>query len=188
MAGLIQQQMQGPAQPQGQMPQEGMPEDAMDMEGGPDEETDPAYAQALELAMQALYKNGAAEDIANTITKAQDVTQTLADTAYEICSIVDERTNGTIPDELIGVLASHILEEVSDIAEAAGLELTGAEVGGAMKLMILRFVGEQGMDTTQLEAAMNEVDPAEFDQIAAGDEQAPPDAGAVPQAPQPGME
>jgi hypothetical protein len=32
--------------------------------------------------------------------------------------------------------------------------------------MILRFLGEQGVDTTQLQQAMDQVDPEEFNQAA----------------------
>ena len=39
--------------------------------------------------------------------------------------------------------------------------------------MILRFLGEQGVDTTQLQQAMDQVDPEEFNRMAAGEEPEP---------------
>ena len=76
--------------------------------------------------------------------------------------------------------ARQILQEVADIAEAAGIQLKGSEIATAMKQMILRYVGEQGMDTTQLSAAMDDVDPAEFDRMAEEDGEAMPAEGQVP--------
>lgn len=157
MAGLIQKNMQ-PQAPAG------APAEA-------DPETDPAFNAAMQLAMSSLYDNGAAKQIAQQLAANPSV-DALANTAYEITSIVDERTDGGVPDELLALLATNILEEVADIAEAAGVTLKPADLAGALKQMILRFVGEQGGDTTQLQAAMDQVDPAEFDRMAA-DEQVP---------------
>jgi hypothetical protein len=39
--------------------------------------------------------------------------------------------------------------------------------------MILRYLGEQGVDTTQLQQAMDQVDPAEFDAMAMETEEEP---------------
>lgn len=141
-----------------------------------DPDTDPAFAAAMEFAMQALYQNGAANDIAKSLGAARDPVEALANTAYEIVSIVDEKTQGGVPDELLALLATNILEEVMEIGEAAGVELTPEVAGGALKQMILRYVGEQGGDTTQLQAAMDQVDPAEFEKMGDAAEQ-----GMVPQ-------
>jgi hypothetical protein len=90
----------------------------------------------------------------------------LANTAYEIVTIVDERTEGAIPDELLVLFAAKILEEVAEIGEAAGVPMQPSDVALALKQMILRFLGEQGVDTTQLQQAMDQVDPEEFNQAA----------------------
>jgi hypothetical protein len=90
----------------------------------------------------------------------------LANTAYEITSIVDERTQGQVPDELFALLATKILQEVADIGGAAGMDYKPADVATALKQMILRYLGEQGMDTTQLQQAMDQVDPEEFNRMA----------------------
>lgn len=154
MAGLIQEQMgQAPTAPPG-----------AEVEANPD--TDPAFAQAMQLAMSALYDNGAAKEVAKGLKASGNIKDALADTAYEMVTVVDERTEGAVPDELLALLATNILQEVADIGEAAGIEMTTADVSGALKTMILRFVGEQGMDTTQLQAEMDKVDPAEFERVA----------------------
>lgn len=147
--------MQAPADPTAQ-PQQDAPEA---------DENNPAFQKAMEFAMSALYEKKAALDVAQSIKLAKDPVEALANTAYEITSVVDEKTNGDVPDELMVLLASSILEEVAAIAEAAGVEVKGSTVGLAMKQMILRFLGENGVDTSQLQAAMDQVDPEEFNKI-----------------------
>lgn len=156
MAGLIQDKLQ-------QQPQQPANQPAGD---GPDPDTDPGYQQAMTLAMQALYENEAAKDIAKTLKGSPSVVDGMANTAYEIVSIVDERTNGAIPDELLVLFATRVLEEVAEIADAAGLNPSPADVAEALKQMILRYLGEQGVDTTQLQQAMDQVNPEDFNKLA----------------------
>lgn len=166
MQGLIRDQMPQQAMPEEQgaaMPQ-AMPEEQGEQMEDPN--ANPAYVEALRFAMQALYENGAAEGVAKSLRLASDPVEGMANTAYEIVSIVEDRTDGAVPDELLVLLATRILEEVADIAEAAGIEVRGSTVAMALKQMILRYLGEQGMDTTQLAQAMDQVDPSEFDRIA----------------------
>lgn len=178
MAGLIQKQMGGAsaadeqteeekiegAGPDGSAKHEAMegeqPEqgDASDA----DEESSPIFQQALAYAYEVLYKGEAAKDVAKQLKAAPSVADGMADVAYNITSIVDERTNGEIPAELIGVMGMRILEEVAEIADAAGLSPTAEDVGGAFKTMLLRYLGEQGVDTSQLQQAMDQVDPSVF--------------------------
>ena len=156
MAGLLKQPRGGPAQaPQpapAQAPQE------------PDE-NDPAFQAAMKFAMQALYVEGAADDVSEALKKSPDITEALSSTAYEMTSIVDEKTQGGVPDELLVLLAARILEEVTDIAIASGIEVTPKVVSEAFKIMILRYVGEQGHDTRQLQEAMDSVSDEDFDAL-----------------------
>ena len=182
MAGLIQQNMtagaSAPAQPQPGMGQEQMPAEQMPMgemeEGeGPDPDSDPGYQQAMAFSMEALYGQEAAKNVAKSLKTGGDPSEALANTAYEIVSIVDERTEGAIPDELLVLFASNILEEVAEIGEAAGMQYRPSDVALALKQMILRFLGEQGVDTTQLQQAMDQVDPEEFNRLEAEEQEVP---------------
>lgn len=161
MAGLIKDEMA----PEQSAQMAGAPE-MEDAEGGPDPDSDPNYRTALKFAMQALYENGAAEGVAKSLSSARDPVEGLANTAYDITGIVEERTDGAVPDELFALLATNILEEVADIGEAAGVDYKPADIALALKQMILRYLGEQGMDTTQLQQAMDQVNPEEFNRMA----------------------
>jgi hypothetical protein len=146
-----------------QMPVEASAPAAPDMsqDQGADE-SNPEFVKAFKLAMQALYADKAAKDVAKQMSHEPDKVHALADIAYEITSVVDERTNGKVPRELIALLAMAILNEVVSIAEAANVDVQPADAAGAFKQMLLRFLGEQGVDTTQLQQSMDQIDPAVF--------------------------
>lgn len=162
MAGLIQNEMgAAPAE----QPQMGMNE----MQGAEEsdvDENDPAFQEALGLAMESLYGNQAAMDVSQQLKAAPNITDGMASVAYDMTAVIDERTDGQVPDELLVPLAMKVLEEVVEIAEASGLDPQPEDVALAFKQMILRYLQEQGLDTSQLDQAMSQVDPAEFRKVA----------------------
>ena len=172
MAGLIRNEMAGqkpaaapmpPEQPmQGQMPpgQAGQGGEEVD-------ERNPEFISAMKFALKVLYQSGAAEDIAKQLRASKDKQEGLANVAYEITTVVDERTDGKVPRELIGLLAMAILNEIVDIAEAAKMDIQPQDAAGAFKDMLLRYLGENGVDTSQLQQGMDQIDPAVFSQAAA---------------------
>ena len=181
MAGLLKQPRvippaqppdQPPPQMPGQMPPQ-MPGQPADMaQSDPSQQqppdatdADPAFQAAMKFAMQALYQNGAADNVSSIMKKAPDMVEALSNTAYEMTSVVDEKTQGAVPDELLVLLASRILEEVADIAVASGAEITPKIVAEAFKVMILRYVGDQGYDTRELKSSMDAVPDEDFEKL-----------------------
>lgn len=170
MVGLIKQQMMGGSQggeQNEQEPVEGMENEAQEMgdQSGEPDENNPEFKRALAYAMKVLYEQQAAKDVSKSLKSAPTVGEGMANVAYDIATIVDEKTNGAVPDELIMLLGIKILEEIADIADASGLNPTNQDVAGAFKMMLLRFLGENGVDTTQLQQAMDQVDPSAFDKV-----------------------
>jgi hypothetical protein len=145
MAGIINQQRPAPQQS----------EPATD-------ESNPAFLAAMKFSLRVLYEQNAAKDIAEQLRLAKDKTESLGDIAYDITQTVDERTDGKVPRELIGLLAMAILKEVIDIGQAAKLEIQPTEAATAFKNMILRYLGENGVDTSQLQQGMDKIDPSIF--------------------------
>jgi hypothetical protein len=129
-------------------------------------ENNPYFVQAMKYALQVLYEKGAAKDVAEQVRAGQDKVESMANIAYEITSTVDERTDGKVPREMIGLLAMAILKEVTDIAGAAKVNLSPVDAANAFKMMLLRYLGENGVDTSQLQQAMDQVDPSVFTQKA----------------------
>jgi hypothetical protein len=168
MAGLIQKQMGGQpgaeAAPPEQMPPEQMPAN-QEPEGGDEvDERNPEFINAMKFALKVLYQSGAAQDIAKQLRASRNKQEGLANVAYEITSVVDERTEGRVPRELIGLLAMAILNEIMDIAQAAKMGLTPQDAAGAFKDMLLRYLGENGVNTSQLQQGMDKIDPSVFAQ------------------------
>lgn len=152
------------------VPPEGTPQDMQD-EAGEVDETNPAFQAAVELGNIALYQEGAADNVHQQLLATDDPVAEMANIAYEMTAIADERTEGQVPDELIILLGTVMLNEVADIAIASGIELMPADLAEAMKQMILRYVGEMGHDTRELQVAMDAIPPEQFNQMAgeAGD-------------------
>jgi hypothetical protein len=166
MAGLIQKQMAGAGMAGAGMAAGAPGAPPQGDEGEQADENNPAFQQALTYAYSALYEAQAAKDVAQQLKSAPDLAEAMADVAYSITSVVDERTDGAVPDELLVALAMNVLEEVGAIAEAANLQPEPEVVAAAFKTMILRYLGEQGIDTTELQQAMEQVDPSTFRQSA----------------------
>jgi hypothetical protein len=132
--------------------------------GAAADENNPEFLRAMKYAMRVLYEQKAAGDVAEQLRSAKDKSDGLGDIAYNIVQTVDERTDGKIPRELIGLLAMAILKEVIDIGEAAKLNITPQDAATAFKNMLLRYLGENGVDTSQLQQGMDKIDPAVFSQ------------------------
>ena len=122
------------------------------------------FKQAVAFVKSALYENGAAKSVAEAL-KAGDRVDALAEQAYKIIEIADERTDGAVEDEQIALLAAEVLEDVADIGEAAGLDYKPQEIALAMRQMLIRFMQENGVQTADLETAMDKVDPKVFDEV-----------------------
>ncbi|WP_299312293.1 hypothetical protein [uncultured Halomonas sp.] len=168
MPGLLEQQ---PMPLQGEpIPDETMPPEGEQFVS----EDDPAFQAAVQLTHDALYKEGAADNIHNILAQGDASAEQIADIAYEITSIADERTEGMVPDELLVLLAANSLNEVADIAIASGAQLRPEDLAQAMEQMILRFVGEMGHDTRELQAAMDAIPKEQFGAMADTPEEAMP--------------
>jgi ketopantoate reductase len=126
---------------------------------------DGALESAVNFAMQALYGNGAAQQVAKAIQTAKDKVEAIANTAYEMVAVVDEKTDGQVPNEDLVALAAQVLGEVVEIAQAAGVKIGPMDIAAAMKDMLLRYITEAGLDPTQLRAAMDKINPAQLNTV-----------------------
>lgn len=149
-----------------------MTEQEMAQQGEPGEEQgggddDPMLAAAIDYVKRALYETGSADGVSDSLKRSRQPVEDMATMAYELTSMADEKTEGQIPDELLIGLAVDVLTEVADIAEASGVKLQPSDLASALKIMTLRFLGEMGHDTRQLQEAFNQVSPDQINQLAA---------------------
>lgn len=157
MAGMIDGAMAKGEQPEAPMPEQAEAPPQQTAEG-PDIESDPGYQEAMSIVMDTFYKGGGAKDVAKALKSAPDPVEAVANLAYDAVTAVDERTQGIVPDELIGAFACQVLGEVADIAEAAGFKLGGKQIAEAVKLMLTRYAADNGLDSQDLQQAMSSVD------------------------------
>lgn len=185
MAGLMQEVGQPTQEPEAQAAAPSMDAD------------DPALDQAIQYLGGRLYEEDIASQIANVTEKSQESQpQLLALIAYRLAESSDVETDGDIKEENLSVIAMVALNEVMEIAEQSGMQVSPEDAAIAFRHMVTMFAQEQGLDpeqVQQLTAAMSEVDtsqlamdadalPDDFaDQIS--DEDMPAEAGADLQQP-----
>lgn len=126
------------------------------------------YQKALEFAMRGLYEGEIAVDIARQLSETEDPPASMADAAYQVVQIADEQVGG-VPDEDLVPLATEVLGEIAEIAEASGVQVRPRDVSAAMRQMTLRFAREMGGDTSALEQAMSQVSDDEIEIASQGD-------------------
>ena len=130
-------------------------------DGGDPDPNNPAYLKAKELAMSKLYEEGAGKEIAAALQKAPSLLQGLVEQSLVLFSSVDEATNGSVPDNLLLLLGLDMLNEVAEIANSAGLPVDSKTIAEAVQKFILAVVQDLGGDTSQVEQAMSQIDPAQ---------------------------
>lgn len=132
-----------------------MSEDAA--EGGEDEggagESE-AYKAALKLAKTKLYEEGAGEGLMKAMQSAPSVGQALAEQTLTMMEMLDQMTNGSVPDEEVIMLGIELMGEVAEIAEAGGVQVSGREIASGMRQMLTGLVSAMGGDASEVEAAM----------------------------------
>jgi hypothetical protein len=154
--GLINQGMGAEPEEMDEGPESEMPEDETGEDEGPGID-DPAYQEALKVAMATLYKQGAAPSPA----------QGLADSAYKMTQIVDEQTGGNVPEDLLGALAVQLLGETAEVAEAAGLTIDGKTIAEATRLMLEMYLDDSGADPAQVQQIKQQMAALPADQVGA---------------------
>ena len=177
MAGLINRTMAGEGQPE--EPGDGPgPDNSAAHEAGeskPYEKSEgseedgsgsftPEQTNALDkfslAAQKALYdQGGVAEQLAQSMRGQDDVAQAVADFAYNLTSMLDEKSGGMLDDELLAPAASDVLGQVVEVAQAAGAKIASRDVAKATQLMLARFFSENGASPEEVDQFMSAADP-----------------------------
>ena len=124
--------------------------------------------------------------IVEMLRDASDLPRSLAQAAYALVAMVDEKTQGLIADEDLAEVAVDTLGVVAEIAEQEGLQIGSREIAAATNLMIRQYLEENGevealqaMQEQDIDAAAGEIE----NDWAQG--QAPPAEGQTPPPPPP---
>ena len=104
--------------------------------------------------------DGAAEGLAQALQSAPDVATGIAEQAQQLLEATDEVTDSSVPDEIYMMLGIELMGEVADIAEAAGLPVTSADLASAVRMFLGSVIESLGGDPSQIRDAMSKLDPA----------------------------
>lgn len=143
----------------------------MGAEGDDDVDADldnPQFKKAVQMAQRSLYEKGAAEKLAQTLLEAPSIAEGLADASYNMLQMVDDMTDGSVPDELFMMLGITLMGEVCDIAAAAGKPPQPRDIAQAMQQLMLHVVEDSGGDTSQLREVMASIPADTIDKMAQG--------------------
>ena len=125
------------------------------------EEKDPAYLQAMELMLSKLYEEGAAQGIAQALQSAPDTVQGIVEQSMNLADVMEDATQGSVPDELVMLMVLNIVEEVVSIAQASGMQVGGREIAEAVREVLAQVVENLGGDSAQIREEMGAMDPSE---------------------------
>lgn len=129
-------------------------------EGG-DPEGNPAYVKAKELMLSKLYEEGAAEGLAQAILSAPDPVQGVVDQTMALLDVMEQATQGSVPDELVMAFVVDAISEVVEIAEQAGAPIGEEQVVVVVREVLAQVVDTLGGDSTAIREEMASIDPAE---------------------------
>lgn len=135
-------------------------------------------------------EGGVVDNVVSSLKGAQDVPQALADLAYQITAMLDEKSGGLLDEELMIPAGADVLGQLAEAAQAAKVPVRGKDIAQATRLMLERFLSENGVPKEQVKGLFDSVD---GDQIggsidAMGEPNAMPAGSAGMMAQQPPME
>lgn len=133
-------------------------EDAAEGEGGEQRES-PEYLKARELMLSKLYEEGAAEGIANAMASAPDVVQGIVDQSMTLADVMEQATQGSVPDEEVMSFVIDIVQEVVDIAQGSGIQVSNGQIASAVREVLAQVVENLGGDSTSIRQEMGQMDP-----------------------------
>lgn len=124
------------------------------------EEDQESYDTFMEGAHKFMFdeKSGWAEDTAKRLLAAEDRPAELAAVVYDLVAALDERSGGILPDELVGTAAVDIMGDVVEMTGQLGAPMEKPQVATAYKLMVERYISENGGSQEDIAALMSQVD------------------------------
>lgn len=127
---------------------------------------DPAYRKARELMLSKLYEHGAAQGIAQALAQAPNIVTGIVDQSMALGQVMEDTTQGAVPDELVLGFVLDITQEVVDIAQASGLRVAPGQMAQAVQGVLAKTIEAFGGDASAVQQEMSGLDPNEVGQAA----------------------
>ena len=127
---------------------------------GSDEGFTPEQEASLEkfslACKQALFADGGmADKLSAELAKPEEDSQTLANFSYQLTAMLDAKSRGMLDVEALPAAAADVLDQVIEVAQAAGAKIGPKEVARATQLMLNKYLEENGASRDDLQK-MNE--------------------------------
>lgn len=158
----IQQVQQAQQAPQEQQPVSQGPVDPAP-DASPDQ--DPAYVEAVNYVRGRVWRDGLSDRVSDVARMKALSADQMAIIAYTLIQQADEATGGNVQDDNLVSLAIEVLSEIIEIAIASGVDVTPTQMVSALKRMMVKYLTEQGVDASEIQKAMNQVTPDQFNKI-----------------------
>ena len=83
-----------------------------------------------------LFSKGAREESLDMLAKSTNMAKTLADAAFSTVFILHEKSNGTMPPQIIVPVGVELLAHCFEVAQKAGIPMDNNDVAEAMGLFV----------------------------------------------------
>lgn len=167
MAGIIESKMgaQEPVPPQGAAMEEAPEQQGMEEQADP--RMQDGYDRVMDAFSQAVHNEKQAKMIVESL-QGEDPEQTIASHAINILTVLDEKSGGKIPSELLIAAAVEGAELIAELGERAGFyEFDEAMQARVMQQMMALAVQRGIIDQAEIEELIASMDPAEVDGMVA---------------------
>ena len=150
-----------------QSPAQGQPGD----QATPEEQE--AYDRVTSVATLMLHDEQVKPNILEMLQMGVDTpAESLAQTATMLFTLVDEKSNGKIPEDIIGISAIGILELVIELVEEEGVFTVDEKIqGAALQHLIVGMSELYGGDPAEAQERVQSMDPQELERIVAQQKQ-----------------
>jgi len=131
-------------------------------EGQEFDDESPEYMRAKELMLSKLYEEGAAQGLAEALKTASSPVQGIVQQAMNLVDVMEQVTQGSVPDEEVMSFVMEILQEVIEIAQASGISVRNADIAAAVSEVLAQVVENLGGDASAIREEMGSIDPEEI--------------------------
>jgi len=111
--------------------------------------------------LSKLYEEGAAQGIAEALKAAPSVTDGIVDQSMALADVMEQATQGSVPDELAMSFVIDIVQEVVDIGQAAGVKIGPREIADSVREVLANVIETLGGDSTAVRQEMSQLNPDE---------------------------
>ncbi len=122
------------------------------------------YEKIVLAASEILYDEKSSRGVTKMLKAGDDPARSIANVTVMIMTQLDEKSGGTIPEEVILPAATEVVELVAELGVAQKIfEVDEAMVNRAAQLMVVSMADEYNVEMEDIQGMMAGVDPTKFE-------------------------